>query len=136
VKKMDPYQSKTDEEIRQLAMDAVEGKIFFGSMIREADIDCVFTIFMPIILGGTDLSDWMKDNKVIELYEYLSEAGPRAINGYPTFFSVKFLDEADAERFRALAREFREVTQKLLHPPKRPPAESAGGIDQEKLFDV
>jgi hypothetical protein len=56
-----------------------------------------------------DLCDrWRKEftQQIGVLWEWMSKAGPRAINGYPTFFSVRLLHRDDWERARkAIIRE-------------------------------
>jgi hypothetical protein len=90
-----------DEELRKLAVDYVENKIFTSTQIREEDL--LPTIFMPVLFGL--FSGWTKEElkEVGFLYEYLTEAGPRAVNGYPIFFSCRVINRNDAERFREYA---------------------------------
>jgi hypothetical protein len=42
------------------------------------------------------------------VYEYLSEAGLRAVNGYPTFMSMKFLSKDDADRLLPMIKKLEQ----------------------------
>jgi len=83
---------KTDEELKQIAQDLLAGKIYSDRHIPKGEselaINMVFTPFM--FLGEEDLKKMM-DDKVVLIYEYLSEAGPREVNGMPTFMSFRTL---------------------------------------------
>lgn len=50
---------------------------------------------MPLALGAADKID---ADKVGMLYEYMDKAGPRSVNGYPCFFSFRWLDKRDSRR--------------------------------------
>ncbi len=92
---MRDYQSKTREELKQFAMDVYDCKIFTHAQLRnQYDLR---SVFMPIALGC--LNDWTEEEiaEVGFIYEYMSEAGPRSVNGYPCFTSVKFMDKTDSQ---------------------------------------
>jgi hypothetical protein len=52
-------------------------------------------LFMPLALGG--LADFSAADiqRIGVVWEWISAAGPRAINGYPRFFSCRFMDAED-----------------------------------------
>lgn len=84
------------EELDVIAMDMATDKIFSNFHIRKEDMDLLPSIFMLLFLGAFEGFD--EDNEFpTMIYEYLSEAGPRAINGYPIFFSMKCLGLEDSE---------------------------------------
>lgn len=106
------YHPRSDKYLRRLAMDIEEGKIFTSDHIREYDAQLLPSIFMPLFFSGRDFHFWMlKKNKIMLIYEYLSKAGPRSINGYPIFFSMQMLNLEDYKklnRFRAKILAFKE----------------------------
>lgn len=105
----------SEEELRKLAVDYVEGKIFTTFHFHEAEMDrgeMVGLVFMPLLLGGVGFAKdaWM-------LYEYYSEAGPRSINGYPIFFSMRKVIHKDAEAFKLYVKEYQEMKAKFFAQP-------------------
>ena len=48
--------------------------------------------------------------------EYLSAAGPRAINGMPSFFSCRLLSEEDVKKMRPMIDELVEQRKAFLDP--------------------
>ena len=79
--------------------------------------------FMPIVLGAfNDLQDQIindprfpkNTHTIVMFYEYLSEAGPRAINGYPCFFSCNLLMDKDAKKVLKLSAKFSKAKQAMV----------------------
>ena len=110
---MATYTPKTNEEIRQLALDAFKGNIFFATMIPDKDQDHLLpSVFMPIMFAGEELL-----KKLFELdavpYEYFDKAGPRSVNGYPCFFSMYYLSGKDYDRVRSKLKEIKEVMENV-----------------------
>jgi hypothetical protein len=104
--------AKTDEEIRQLALDLLHGRIFTDRHCPDAEsIRYVFMVF-PFLDG--DALDQLRDDPPGLVYEYLDKAGPRSINGLPSFFSMNTLSQADTERVFALVARLRASTQTAL----------------------
>ena len=97
----------TDDELRKFVDDFVSSRIFTDRHIRPSDVvGTMSMIFMPIALGA--FSKYEKESlKIVGcIYEYMSEAGPRSVNGYPIFFSMRFLHVEDWKRAcKAIERE-------------------------------
>lgn len=109
---------KTDDELKQLAVDWVEGRIFTSFDIHPGDMPFMLTkVFMLISLGAlAELSKKQLDD-VGMIYEYMSEQGYRSVNGYPMFIkSLRWMTRADTERFKAYAREYLEQRKSFLKP--------------------
>ena len=89
----------SDAELKQLAMDIVDGKVFTDKHIPDNQQHMLTRVFIPLMLGGLEQinQDGLLDN-VGMIYEYYSEAGPRGINGMPIFMSFRYLTVADAKR--------------------------------------
>lgn len=80
-------------DIKQLAIDVVEGKVFGSWMIPPEDLDLLERIFMPLALAKTE--ELPDDISVV--YEYRSKASGLAINGYSVFLSFHYLGQSDRE---------------------------------------
>lgn len=94
--KLDALLELSDKELRSLAMDAVEGRLFGTWMCNSAD---EMRGSFPI-LGLVDQA-WMDDmaaRDVVHFYEQVSKAAPLAVNGRPMFFSANALTRKDFER--------------------------------------
>jgi hypothetical protein len=59
---------------------------------KEYIADMLGSVFMPLLFGA----EIPKDASLV--YEYVSEAGPRSVDGMPMFMSCRFLKKPEAER--------------------------------------
>jgi len=91
------YKSRTDEELKQLAKDIYAGKVFTTGHLSQDETQMIPSIFMPIGLGGSDMAEYLKKNKITLIYEYYDKAMRGSINGFPTFSSAQVLDILDHE---------------------------------------
>jgi hypothetical protein len=120
-----PYQERTRAEVRQLAMDIADGQVFgtwdLPGWLSDPNHGIVF---MPILLGGTGFTLEQLEydprfpkggNTPIVFYEYIHRAGPRAVNGYPCFFSCYTLLGRDVQRTLRLARKFQRAKQQMIN---------------------
>jgi hypothetical protein len=57
-------------------------------------------------------AEWVKDAGII--YEYISAAGPRSINGYPMFTSCRKLNKEDTQTMIKYYNELLEQKKKFL----------------------
>lgn len=105
------YTPKTDEEIKTLAIDLQAGKIYTDRHVKNPSE--LGMVFMAIALGA--LSGWTEEDikKLGLVYEYISEAGPRGVNGHPCFMSHRILSIEDAEKVFTKAREIDDLLKKL-----------------------
>jgi hypothetical protein len=95
----------TDEEIKKLALD-IRSNLVFGSWnIRKEEFErMVGSVFMPLLFMDEESRKQMKDEEIFHIYEYMSQAGPRSINGYPMFMSFRSINKTDAEKlFKVIA---------------------------------
>ncbi|NJO61032.1 MAG: hypothetical protein HC836_23060 [Richelia sp. RM2_1_2] len=103
------YVSKTDKEIKQLALRLYRGEIFTSMQIKEHDTQIIGSIFMPLML----LDDLSRKQLILNgaycFYEEVSKAGPRSVNGYLCFFSFMYLDRPDAGRLIDRLRDIEEM---------------------------
>ncbi len=88
---------ETKKDLKQIAVDLYDDKIFCDRQLTNQS--SMPMVFLPIALGAFKNEEDVKDIGLI--YEYLSEAGPRGINGYPCFFSMRILTiEETKEMFK------------------------------------
>lgn len=95
---MNDYCKRTDREIKELALGIYKGEIFTSLQIRENDTYLLSTIFMPLMFMDKEQIDKMEKHKAYMFYANMSEAGPRAINGYPIFMSMNYINEEDCKK--------------------------------------
>lgn len=100
--KCDPYQSKSDEFLKDLALRWVTNQIFTSDQV--GDRVEMQMVFMPLVFMNEDHLNWMRENKITLLYEEVRKAGPRGINGMPMFMSMQMLNEEDHKKFYDLSR--------------------------------
>lgn len=106
------HTEKTDDELRSIAADIYEGKIFTDRHCRsESDIRMTF---MPLVLGGLKdrTEEELKDIGIV--YEYMSAAGPMAHNGMPIFFSCRFLNVSEMKRMEAYYEKYKMLKEDFL----------------------
>jgi hypothetical protein len=104
----------TDEELKQLALDIRSGRVFGTWNVREGDERLIGSIFMVLMFMEQKDRDAMKEQGVVHLYEYLSQAGPRAINGYPMFMSMRPLTGEQAGKIDKIMAALAEAEKKAL----------------------
>ena len=101
---------KTEEELKTLALDIFQEKVFTTLHIPENEGHMIRSIFMPIGLGGLTPE---QAAEVGMLYEYLSQAGPRSVNGYPCFFSVQCVNKADMDQLIGFINQYKEAVESV-----------------------
>lgn len=110
--------SRKDTELKKIAADLYEGKIFTHTQIKnEQDI---LMVFMPIALGA--FKNWPKENidKIGLIYEYIDKAGPRSINGYPIFFSFSMINKTDAALVEKFYKKYEKLKKSFEAPANEP----------------
>ena len=86
------YVPPDEAEKRRLAAALVGNTVFTSQHIPERDGHLLRSIFMPVLFGafaGMSEEDHARVQPI--LYEYLDQAGPRSVNGYPIFFSLRVI---------------------------------------------
>ena len=90
---------KTDKELRELAMGIRTGSVFSDKAIHEGEMHLLPNIFLSLGLLSDEAMQKIKQDKPKMIYEYMTKAGERCINGYPQFMSFQYLSEDEFERF-------------------------------------
>lgn len=94
---------KTDEELKQIAIDILAGRIFSDRHIQAGEPEewasTVKMVFMPIALMRPDeLRKIVEEDGATFIYEQMEAAGPRSVNGLPIFMSFQFLTKPETEK--------------------------------------
>lgn len=125
-----PEQSKhkrmTDEELRVLALNMIEGRVFTDWHIPSNQVVHMLpVIFLPLALMSREQhTDYIQDPPGM-VYEDLSKAGSRSINGMPSFLSCRMVSRADVPRLRELGLQLQKQRDQFLGksvPPAPPSA--------------
>lgn len=101
------YTPLTDEAINQLAQDVYAGRVF-GTWNIENPHDTGM-VFMVLALMDTIARKKMVRDGIVHLWEHMSKAGPRAINGMPCFFSAHELNAEDTERLNTRLQKIKKA---------------------------
>lgn len=86
----------SDDEIRQFVLDYCDGQLFTSHDVKEPKM--VLSVFMPLALGAFSSYNPESLKQIGLFYEHRSKAGYWAINGCPTFSSVRILHKDDWAR--------------------------------------
>ena len=85
----------TDEELKQLAIDIAEGRVFTSNSVQNDYLDMVF---MPLLFLNNDQRKELIEKEPAFFYEYIDKASPRSVNGMPCFTSFRYLPSSDLKR--------------------------------------
>lgn len=107
----DPAKPRTHEELRRLALDIADGKVFGSWMVQT---DMVPLVFMVLAIGGPASFP----SNGVAVYEYLDKAGPRSINGCPTFFTCSVLTKQDLNFLQPEVKRLVQQKRKYLNGKK------------------
>lgn len=88
----------TDDDINALAEEIYRGAVFTSNQIRKEDLGMLPVIFIPIALAGPEMIEKLRKEDMGMIYEHFSEAGPRSVNGYPSFLSLHIVSQEDADK--------------------------------------
>jgi len=101
---------KTYPELKQLALDISDGRVFGTWMIREGDLHLLGLIFMLLQF----LNEEDRKEKPAAIYEYYTEAGHQGINGYPIFWSCCYLNQEEVDQLQPMLELIDEQKQQFL----------------------
>lgn len=106
-----PMLPLSEQELKELALDIDRGMVF-GSWALT--LDEVRSSFMPLMFINP--SDIPSNGAYI--YEYLSEAGPRSINGRPVFFSMRILPIENISKLKEMLQQLENQRRQFLEETK------------------
>jgi hypothetical protein len=108
---MSPVPLMEDAEIRKLALDIVEDKVFHSNMIDESENVTMQMVFMPLLFLKEDT---VEITDIGLLYEYNDKAGVRGINGYPVFSSMRMVHKDNTDTLQSYITELLEMRKKFM----------------------
>jgi len=108
------YPSKTDAELETLAWDIMAGKVFGTWDLRDANPGSLAMTFMIVAFMEQEHREALKANDIVHLYEYMDKAGPRSVNGMPSFMSACYLDKADARKLFTRCKDISELKEQRM----------------------
>lgn len=102
---------KEDQDLRQLALDIAEGKVFTN---QDCPQELLGACFMVVGLGG--FAGWTQEElaTVGLMYEYYSRAMGGGINGYPVFSSCQFVHSSQMQQIVDLVTQAQEARKMFL----------------------
>ena len=109
--------------LKQLAIDITDEKVFgTWNITARNSSNLLGMIFMPLLFIDEETKEQIKKLEFIHFYEYMDKAGPRAINGYPMFTSMKCLTREDSAVVFRMCKKLQEQKDKFLEEkdPVRP----------------
>ncbi len=90
------FQTLTDEDLKHIANGILNGTIFTDRHLDEND--SIGSHCLPIGLGSFGTKTEEEIRQIGMAYEYMQYAGPRSVNGKPSFMSVRYLSIAQLEK--------------------------------------
>lgn len=104
----EPYKCKTVQEIKEIALGIYKGQIFTSNQVK--DLSVLGLIFMALSMSDENYKNWMKENDIYIIYEYIDKCLPtRSINDYPIFTSHSHLNKEDAIKVEEKFNEIKKV---------------------------
>jgi len=92
----------TEDGLKDFVLGCCNGHIFTSNQVPDEEAQHLLgSIFMPLVFGALKNYDQESIENIGVLWEHMSEAAPRGINGYPMFFSCRIMHKDDWTRARA-----------------------------------
>lgn len=98
-------------DLKQIAIDIVEGKIFTHLQCNGNDI--MMTFMIMVFISDEQRKNIIDTNPAL-IYEYLDQAGPMGCNGMPIFMSMRYMPMEDWLICREHIQEYVEMKEKFL----------------------
>jgi len=99
------------KNLKKLAVDIVDGKVFGSWEIKNADL--VGAIFIPLMFMKEEQKEEHKD--VVHYYEYIDKAGPMAVNGMPMFYSMRGITKEELDIIIPLVEEYQKKKKEFIN---------------------
>lgn len=103
----------TKEELKAVALGIIEHRIFTDRHIAPADYaQMVPMVFLVLAFSDTAAMESIERSiggPPHLVYEDMAKAGPRGVNGYPSFMSACFMNETDAKEVWRLVDEMKSA---------------------------
>lgn len=109
------YVPMTDDRVREVAQELVAGRIFGSWMIPEGESPMV--VFMVLAFMDHAALKEMEAAGIDHVFEHMSKANAVSVNGYPTFFSLQHINNADLLRVLATAKAIKDAIKAVPAAP-------------------
>lgn len=110
------FKDMDSEELKQFAIGLFSGRIFTDRHL-SGQYQLVTSVFMPLsFLNATQraaISKQAEMNQIGCIWEDISKAGPQAINGFPMFTSMRFMNASDFAKAVSMADKMQEAANSL-----------------------
>jgi len=91
-----PLKNLETSELRRLAIQYVAGNVYTSNNVPE---NLLYSVFMPLVFMDDTQRDLLKEAGLIYAVVGQDTTSGWGVNGYPTFFSFKFLSKEDTLAF-------------------------------------
>lgn len=106
---------RTDEELKQLAVDIIDEKFFSTIGMPEHDFHLLSMIFMPLALMDEETANGIGEKDPVAFYADMSKRLQRSINGYPIFGEVGMILRSEWERFAIFYNQYLNMKKSFLN---------------------
>lgn len=103
------YKSKSDEQIKDLAIKLYKNEIFTSMQVPEHSTYLLPSIFMPLMFMDDVTKKILLINEAYCFYADIADSAPRTINGFPMFFSMLYLNKDDTYRLIEKFNDIKDV---------------------------
>lgn len=125
-----------EKDLKQLAIDIVENKVFGTWQMSEADArNHLRVVFMALLGVDDDDRKKYKEENIVHFYEYYDKAGPRSVNGMPCFFSMCLISKDDWEKVIKYSKEYEVRVKSFLDKDEKKEPEGPTLFDKENNED-
>lgn len=124
------YLAKSEKQIKELALDIYEGRVFCDRHIagfKDRNIATVAMVFTPLALfTEAQMKDFLANDPAM-IYQYTNQAGPKSPGNVPVFKSFRFLNSHDTKLVMAEFNRLQEAlgpggTLALFERSEEPPS--------------
>ena len=105
-------ENRSEEEIKQIALDLYHGKIFTDRHCQSPE-EVSSSFLVLAFMEPADVKKLQNDPPGM-IFEYLHKAGPRAINGKPGFLSCEMLSPDDTKKVFAIYDKLKEAEKSVI----------------------
>lgn len=111
---------KTDIELKQLAIDIYDQKVFTSNHIGKHEANMISMVFMPLALGAGFSKEEIDAGKVGMLYEYYDKAAPKGINGLPIFYSFHYISVEEMYKVNIYYNQYKKLKETFASMDTQP----------------
>lgn len=120
------YTPKTENELREIAQDMYEKRIFSTRHLPKEDMRFLAHIFLPLAAIKQKDIVFLMQNKITFFYEYYAVASSKCIGGYPQFASLRFLMPDEDERMTQYYKDYRAHIKEFYRESDSPELKDLG----------